>query len=127
MFEIAEQAVSRIVQEARRRGEDELRAVELERERIQEEIGDLLAWRERVAPLVEPLQESVEGAQAEARRLGALIGEALGPMTTAVSALGGRLRDLAAATADVQRARSGSEAELIVDVSEEPTEITPSN
>jgi chromosome segregation ATPase len=147
MFEIAEQAVARIIQEARRRGEDELRAVELERARIQEEIGDLLAWRERIEPLVDPLQESVEEAEAEAERLGALIGEALGPMTIAVSALGGRLRDLAAATAEVQRRHSAipdidlegapseeasespnaGEADRIVDVSEERTEITPSN
>lgn len=97
VLDMAEQAMTGIVAEARRRGEDELRELQEEVEQLRAETIALRAWCDRVAPLVAPIQRSVEQARLEADRVGGLVRQVLEPMTWAVATLGERLVDLTAA------------------------------
>jgi chromosome segregation ATPase len=103
VFEAAEHAFVDIVEEARRRGEDELAELEAKSERARDELEQLRMWRERVAPLIAPLQASLEEAREEAEQVGGRIRDAVEPMTTAATMLIAELTDLAAMTADVSR------------------------
>jgi chromosome segregation ATPase len=144
VFDMAERTVTRILAEARRRGDEELRGVQDEVARLRSETRRLEAWRDRVEPLVVPVQRSVEQARVEAERVGGLIRQALEPMTSAVTTLGERLVDLAeAASAGEAAPIPGSEAppidagasetdldvhsgggppEPVVDISDEPAD-----
>lgn len=142
LFDLAERSLGRIVAEARRRGDEELREVEEEVTRRRGEAHDLEAWRDRVEPFVLPVQRSIEQAQVEAERVGGLIRRTLEPMTSAVETLGEQLVDLAVAAstaeagetgaeggeaeggeaeaADPGRATTGDRSEPIVDITDEP-------
>ena len=143
VFDMAERTVTRIIAEARRRGNEELREVQQRVERLRAETSELEAWRDRVEPFVVPVRRSVEEARVEADRVGGLIRQALEPMTSAVSTLGERLVDLAAAASIGEEVGTpasglalpevaGREAELegtaeaasggVVDVTEEPAD-----
>jgi chromosome segregation ATPase len=103
VFEAAEHTLVDIIEEARRRGEDELAELEARRERARDELEQLRMWRERVAPLIAPLQASLEEAREKAEQVGGRIRDAVEPMTTAATMLIAELTDLAAMTADVSR------------------------
>jgi chromosome segregation ATPase len=106
VFDMAERTVTRIISEARRRGDEELREVETSVASLRIQTRELEEWRDRVEPLVTPVRRSVERAQVEADRVGGLIREALEPMTSAVATLGERLVDLASAAATIDEPRA---------------------
>ena len=108
VFDMAERTVTRIIAEARRRGEEELGEIQDRVERLRAETAELEAWRDRIEPFVVPVRRSVEEAQVEADRVGGLIRQALEPMTSAVSTLGERLVDLAAAAAIGEEGRAST-------------------
>jgi DNA repair exonuclease SbcCD ATPase subunit len=107
VFDMAQRTVTRIIAEAHRRGDVELGEVQARVEQLRVETRGLEAWRDRVEPFVVPVRRSVEQAQVEAERVGGLIRQALEPMNAAVSALGDRLVDLAAAASPDEEATPG--------------------
>jgi hypothetical protein len=100
VFDLTERTVTGIIEEARRRGDAELGEVEHRLDLLRSQTRQLEDWRDRVEPFVTPVRRSIDQARVEAERVGGMIRQALEPMTTAVTALGERLVDLAAAARD---------------------------
>lgn len=129
VFDMAQRTVTRIIAEAHRRGDVELGEVQARVEQLRMETRELEEWRDRVEPFVVPVRRSVEEAQVEAERVGGLIRQALEPMNTAVSALGDRLVDLAAAASpsegaspEVIEGLEGPPLGSVVDVTDQPAD-----
>ncbi len=104
VIEVAEQAVASILQSTRIRAEEELRAVDAERERIKQDVEAMTAWRDRAAPMIVSLQAAIREMQGQAAEIGLRVDEALRPASTAVTALTTQLAsldDLAEAPFDV--------------------------
>src|SRR5262245_50238419 len=104
VIEVAEQAVASIMQSTRARADEELRAVDGERERIKRDVATITAWRDRAEPVVASLQAAMREMQGQAAEVGLRVHEALRPVSTAVTQLATQLAsldDLAAAPVDV--------------------------
>jgi chromosome segregation ATPase len=104
VIEVAEQAVSSIMESTRVRAEEELRAVDGERERIRRDVETMTAWQERAVPMVASLQAAMHEIQSQGAEIGRRVLEALRPVSTAVTALDSQLAsldDLARAPVDV--------------------------
>ena len=104
MIEVAEQAVVSVLESTRVRADEELRAVDGERERIRREVEAMTAWRDRAAPMIVSLQAAMHEIQNQGAEIGLRVNEALRPVSTAVTALNaqlGSLDDLARAPSDV--------------------------
>jgi chromosome segregation ATPase len=104
MIEVAEQAVVSMLESTRVRADEELRAVDGERERIRRDVETMTAWRDRAAPMIVSLQAAMHEIQSHAAEIGLRVNEALSPVSTAVTALGaqlGSLDDLARAPSEV--------------------------
>ena len=104
VIEVAQQAVASILQSTRIRAQEELRAVDAERERIKQDVEAMTAWRDRAAPKIVSLQAAIREMQGQAAEIGLRVDEALRPASTAVTALTTQLAsldDLAVAPTDV--------------------------
>jgi chromosome segregation ATPase len=104
VIEAAEQAVASILQSTRVRADEELRAVDAQRERIKHDVEAMTAWRDRAAPMIVSLQAAIREMQGQAAEIGLRVDEALRPVSTAVTALTTQLAsldDLAVAPLDV--------------------------
>jgi chromosome segregation ATPase len=104
VIEVAEQAVASIMQSTRARADEELRAVDGERERIKRDVETITAWRDRAEPIIVSLQAAMREMQGQAAEIGLRVHEALRPVSTAVTALTAQLAsldDLAGGPADV--------------------------
>jgi chromosome segregation ATPase len=104
MIEVAEQAVVSMLESTRVRADEELRAVDGERERIRRDVETMTAWRDRAAPMIVSLQAAMHEIQSHVAEIGLRVNEALSPVSTAVTALGaqlGSLDDLARAPSEV--------------------------
>ena len=60
VIEVAEQAVASIMDSTRVRADEELRAVDGERERIRRDVETMTAWRDRAAPMIVSLQAAMQ-------------------------------------------------------------------
>jgi chromosome segregation ATPase len=94
VIEVAEQAVASIMESTRARADEELRAVDAERERIRREVEAMTAWRDRAAPMVASLQAAMREIQSQGAEIGRRVIEALRPVSTAVTALDAKLASL---------------------------------
>jgi chromosome segregation ATPase len=104
VIEVAEQAVTSIMESTRVRADEELRAVEGERERISRDVDAMTAWRDRAAPVIVSLQGAMRDMQGQAAEIGLRVNEALGPVSNALTALTTQLAslgDLAVAPSDL--------------------------
>ena len=104
VIEVTERAVATIMESARVRADEELRAVDGERERIRREVETMTAWRDRAAPMIASLQAAMHEIQSQGAEIGRRVIEALRPVSTAVTALDSQLAsldDLARAPLDV--------------------------
>jgi chromosome segregation ATPase len=123
VIEVAEQAVASIMESTRVRADEELRAVDGERERIRRDIETMTAWRDRAAPMIVSLQAAMHQIQSQGAEIGLRVGEALRPVSTAVTALGAQLvslDDLAQAPLDVStEAAAPSEPDHVTQLPEE--------
>jgi chromosome segregation ATPase len=94
VIEVAEQAVASIMESTRVRAEEELRAVDAERERIRRDVETMTAWRDRAAPMIASLQAAMHEIQSQGAEIGRRVIEALRPASTAVTALNSQLASL---------------------------------
>ena len=104
VIEVAEQAVASILQSTRIRAQEELRAVDAERERIKQDVEAMTAWRDRAAPKIVSLQAAIREMQGQAAEIGLRVDEALRPVSSAVTTLTTQLAsldDLAGSPIDV--------------------------
>ena len=123
VIEVAEQAVASIMESTRVRADEELRAVDGERERIRRDIETMTAWRDRAAPMIGSLQAAMHQIQSQGAEIGLRVSEALRPVSTAVTALGAQLvslDDLAQAPLEVStEAAAPSEPDHVTKLPEE--------
>jgi len=91
VLEAAGRTMARIMDRARTRATEELREAERARRESLAEIERLSAWRDRVAPLVDVVQSTIEDAKERAAVIGDRVGEAVAPLTEAIAALSDRL------------------------------------
>jgi hypothetical protein len=94
VIEAAEQAVANILDSTRVRADQELRAVDDERERIERDIESMTSWRDRAAPMIASLQAALDEIKIQAVEIGRGIDQALRPVATAVDALTAQLASL---------------------------------
>ena len=104
VIEVAEQAVANILDSTRVRADEELRAVDDERERIERDIESMTSWRDRAAPMIASLQAALDEIKIQAVEIGRGIDEALRPVSSAVASLTAQLASLD----DLARAPVGS-------------------
>jgi chromosome segregation ATPase len=94
VIEAAEQAVASIMDSTRVRADEELRAVDGERERIRRDVETMTAWRDRAEPMIVSLQAAMREIQRQGEEIGLRVNEVLRPVSTAVTALGAQLASL---------------------------------
>jgi chromosome segregation ATPase len=123
VIEVAERAVASIMESTRARAEEELRAVDGERERIRRDVERMTEWRDRAAPMIASLQAAVHEIQSQGVEIGRRVLEALRPVSSAVTALNSQLAsldDLEGAPVDVSAEDSApSEADDVMELPEE--------
>ena len=122
VIEVAEQAVANILDSTRVRADEELRAVDDERERIGRDIESMTSWRDRAAPMIASLQAALDEIKIQAVEIGRGIDEALRPVSTAVAALTaqlGSLDDLARAPVESTEAPAPPEDDNVTVIPED--------
>lgn len=100
VLDLTERAVRYLVAATKARADDELRAFDEDRARIGRDAAELAAWKDRAAPTIRTVRETMEGAREEILHVGDRIDDALQPisaamtqMTTQLSTLDGALRE----------------------------------
>jgi chromosome segregation ATPase len=123
VIEVAEQAVASIMESTRVRADQELRAVDEERELIRRDVETMTAWRDRAAPMIASLQAAMHEIQSQGAEIGRRVLEALHPVSTAVTALNSQLEsldDLARGPLVIStEAEAPSEADEVMELPEE--------
>ncbi|HJU57289.1 MAG TPA: hypothetical protein VJ774_00945 [Actinomycetota bacterium] len=122
VIEAAEQAVANILDSTRVRADEELRAVDDARERIERDIESMTSWRDRAAPMIASLQAALDEIKIQAAEIGRGIDEALRPVATAVAALTAQLAsldELARAPVESTDAPAPSEDDSVTVIPEE--------
>ena len=94
VIEVAEQAVASIMDSTRVRADEELRAVDGERERIRRDVETMTAWRDRAEPMIVSLQAAMREIQSQGEEIGLRVNEVLRPVSTAVTDLSAQLASL---------------------------------
>lgn len=122
VIEVAEQAVANILDSTRVRADEELRAVDDERERIERDIESMTSWRDRAAPMIASLQAALDEIKIQAVEIGRGIDEALRPVANAVDGLTAQLAsldDLARAPVESTEAPGPSENDGVTVIPED--------
>ena len=91
-----ERALTRIIEGARERGDQQIRSSQETLEHLGQEISDLTTWRDRIQPIVASIQGSLHEATMRVIQVGDRIQDALGPVTEAMDALASSLSELRA-------------------------------
>jgi chromosome segregation ATPase len=123
VIEVAEQAVANILDSTRVRADEELRAVDVERERIERDIESMTSWRDRAAPMIASLQAALDEIKIQALEIGRGIDDALRPVATAVDGLTAQLAsldDLARAPVESTETPAPSEDDGVTVIPEDP-------
>jgi chromosome segregation ATPase len=123
VIEVAERAVASIMESTRVRADEELRAVDAERERIRRDVETMTEWRDRAAPMIASLQAAMHEIQSQGVEIGRRVLEALRPVSSAVTALNSQLAsldDLERVPVDVSAEESApSEADDVMELPDE--------
>jgi chromosome segregation ATPase len=98
VLEATQEAVARIMAGARRTAEEDLGRVQQTRDEIQAEVERVRTWRERIEPVTQDIAGNIAVAQAQMSQTAERVGEALRPMSDALTSLAQRLDDLARAS-----------------------------
>jgi chromosome segregation ATPase len=93
-LEAAEQAVSRIVEAARARGDEELRRLEAARGEVKVEMDRLTTWRDTVEPAVADLKKWIDETRSRTSELTDRLREAMEPAAHALDEVVDRLAAL---------------------------------
>jgi hypothetical protein len=111
------------MESTRVRADEELRAIDEERERIKRDVETMTAWRDRAGPMIGSLQAAMHEIQSQGADIGLRVIEALSPVSTAVTALNTQLAsldDLARAPLDVStEAADPSDPDQVMQLPEE--------
>jgi chromosome segregation ATPase len=100
VVEATQEAIARIVAGAKRAAEEDLTRVRHTRDDVQDEVDRVRTWRERIDPVTQEIVASIAIAQAQMSQTAERVGEALRPMSDALTALTRQL-DALAAVADL--------------------------
>src|SRR5918996_997834 len=122
VIEVAEQAVANILDSTPVRADEELRAVDDERERIGRDIESMTSWRDRAAPMIASLQAALDEIKIQALEIGRGIDEALRPVSNAVASLTAQLAsldDLARAPVESTKAPAPPEDDSVTVIPED--------
>jgi chromosome segregation ATPase len=95
VLEATQEAIGRIMAGARRTAEEDLARVQQTRDEMQSEVDRVRTWRERIEPVTQDIAGGIAVAQAQMSQTAERVGEALRPMSDALSSLSQRLDDLA--------------------------------
>lgn len=99
VLEATEKAVTQLIEDARDRGEEQLREAERRQRELETKIDQLSEWWNRVEPLVTDVRGSIDEAKDQVNSVPGRIGSVLEPVTQAFGSLGNRLATLAQLTA----------------------------
>ena len=94
VIEAAEQAVASILESTKARADEELGALDGERERIRREVEAMTAWRDRAEPMIASLQLAMHEMKGQASEIGLRVDDAIRPVSTAVRGLATQLASL---------------------------------
>jgi chromosome segregation ATPase len=94
VLEATQDAIERILGGARRTAEEDLARVQHTREQIQIEIDRVRSWQERIDPVARGVADEISAARAQMAQTAERVGEALQPMSDALTALARRLDEL---------------------------------
>jgi chromosome segregation ATPase len=123
VIEVAELALASIMESTRIRANEELRAADAERQRINKDVETMTQWRDRAAPMIASLHAAMHEIQSQGVEIGRRVLEALRPVSSAVTALNSQLAsldDLERAPVDVSaEAPAPSEADDVMELPEE--------
>ncbi|MCI0633438.1 MAG: hypothetical protein L0206_05900 [Actinobacteria bacterium] len=75
VLDATQRGVAELLEDARRRAEQELRANERAREALRTDIVQLVAWRDKVAPLAEQVRRSISDAREHTSELAGYLSE----------------------------------------------------
>lgn len=75
VLDATQRGVGELLEDARRRAEEELRANERAREALRTDIEELVAWRDKVTPLAEQMQRSISEAREHTSELAGYLSE----------------------------------------------------
>ncbi len=95
VLEATQEAIGRIMAGARRTAEEDLTRVQQTRDEIESEVERVRTWRERIEPVTHDVADNIAVAQAQMSQTAERVGEALRPMSEALTSLAQRLDDLA--------------------------------
>jgi DNA repair exonuclease SbcCD ATPase subunit len=94
VLEATEKAVTELIDDARHRGEEQMREAEHRQKDLETKIEQLTEWWNRVEPLVTDVRGSIDEAKDQVTSVPARIGSVLEPVTQAFASLGNRLATL---------------------------------
>jgi chromosome segregation ATPase len=94
VLEATEKAVSELIDDARHRGEEQMREAEHRQKDLETKIEQLTEWWNRVEPLVTDVRGSIDEAKDQVTSVPGRIGSVLEPVTQAFASLGNRLATL---------------------------------
>ncbi len=118
-LDAAEQAVARIVEAARLRGEEQLEELERTREEASRELDRLTTWRDTVSPTVHDVRKWIEETRERTTELADRMREAMGPAVSALDELSERLATLSELPDIEDAAPPGSDRVEEIDLTEE--------
>ncbi len=107
VLDTAQQAITQIIDRARRSSEEQLLKTERMREDVRAEIERLVAWRDQFQPMIRGVLASAEEAQTSIAQVPDRIRDALAPMTDALRAVKDSFSELA--DAPISPAAAGSD------------------
>jgi chromosome segregation ATPase len=128
ILDATQEAVGRLVEQARSMGEEQLGEAQRERDLILAEVEQLTAWRERLEPAIGAVRSSIRDTQARVDEVSDRVREALEPITGAMTALGSRLGELVEAggpTIAPETAAPAGGVNGLHEPEEEPAPVTP--
>jgi len=94
VIEATQEAIGRIMAGARRAAEEDLFRLQRTRDEMQGEVERVREWRERLEPMAQEIAGEIAIAHAQMSQTAERVGEALRPMSEALTALSVRLQDL---------------------------------
>jgi chromosome segregation ATPase len=95
VLEATQEAIGRIMADARRNAEEDLARVQRTRDELQADVDRVRTWRDRLEPVTRDIAGEIAMAQAQMSQTAERVGEALRPMSDALTALSNGLGVLA--------------------------------
>jgi DNA repair exonuclease SbcCD ATPase subunit len=110
VLQVTEEAVLRIMESTKARADEDLRRVDADRDRIRIEVDELVAWRDRAAPMIRSLGSTMDELLGQVSDIGPRVQEALSPATRAIGRLTSQLTSLDAVPVAAPHSRPDDES-----------------